>query len=50
MLSGNTQPLALQGTAPFTATNPLVIGTPFAPAPGKQVNPVVFPATGTSGA
>lgn len=44
VLNGNTQPLAIQGTPPFTTDNPLVIGTPFAPAPGKQVNPVVFPS------
>lgn len=44
-LGGNTQPLAFQGTAPFTNGTPLVIGTPFAPLPGKQVNPVVFPGT-----
>ena len=46
MLDGNSQPLVAQGTPPFTSAAPLVIGTPFAPFPGKQVNPVVFP-TGT---
>lgn len=49
MLSGNTLPLAPQGTPPFTNGAPLVIGTPFSPSPGKQVNPVVFP-TSSSGA
>lgn len=43
LLQGNTQPLVPQGAPPYTSTNPLVIGTPFAPAPGKQVFPVVFP-------
>jgi hypothetical protein len=44
MLDGNSQPLTPQGTPPFTSGSPLVIGTPFAPYPGKQVNPVVFPS------
>lgn len=49
MLAGNTQPLTQAGppgTPPYlsTAGNQLVVGTPFAPAPGKQANPVVFPS------
>ncbi|HET6764204.1 MAG TPA: fibronectin type III domain-containing protein [Longimicrobiaceae bacterium] len=48
MLDGNSQPLIIQGTPPFTNGAPLVIGTPFAPFPGKQVNPVVFPSASSS--
>ena len=44
-LQGNTLPLVAQGTAPFSNGAPLVIGTPLAPAPGKQANPVVFPSS-----
>ena len=46
MLAGNSQPLAIASLPPYTSANgsQLVIGTPFAPSPGKQQSPVIFPA------
>lgn len=53
MLQGNTQPLTQAGpagTPPYmnTGGNQMVVGTPFAPAPGKQAFPVVFPGSSSS--
>lgn len=49
MLAGNTQRLTQAGpagTPPYANTggNQMVVGTPFAPAPGKQAYPVAFPS------
>lgn len=55
LLAGNSVALVAAGppgTPPYDAgsAQSLSVGTPFAPSPGKQINPVVFPGSQTGAA